>query len=267
MSDWGLAVRSCERFRVRAQLEYSTPGYSIRVERLKRPRTWIALGVLVVGLALMPRVWARAVASDRVYERAEAVPAEPEPRVAIVLGAGLAPGGRPSAVLYDRVATAVDLYRAGRVDKLLLTGDNRFVEYNEPEVMRETAQGLGVPDADLVLDYAGRRTYDSCYRASAIFEVRRAIVVTQEFHLDRSLYLCRAMGIDAIGVVADRRPYPRSAATWWSLREIAATASAWLDVNLLHPEPVLGEKIPIARGVGGRGPGVREDEASVSRLP
>ena len=215
------------------------------MDRLKRPRTWIALAVVLATLAVLPRAWARAVSNDRVYANAEAVPAEAEPRVAIVLGAGLARGGRPSAVLYDRIATAVDLYRAGRVDKLLLTGDNRFVEYNEPEVMRETAREMGVPDADLVLDYAGRRTYDSCYRARAIFEVRRAIVVTQQFHLDRALYLCKAMEIDAIGVTADRRQYPASAAAWWSLREIPASASAWLDVNILHPEPVLGEKMPI----------------------
>jgi SanA protein len=217
------------------------------VDRFKRPRIWIALAVVLAALVLLPRAWARAVSNDRVYASAEAVPAEAAPRVAIVLGAGLARGGRPSAVLYDRIATAVDLYRAGRVDKLLLTGDNRFVEYNEPEVMRETARQMGVPDADLVLDYAGRRTYDSCYRAHAIFEVRRAIVVTQGFHLDRALYLCRAMGIDAIGVVADRRRYPPSAEAWWSLREIPASVSAWLDVNVLHPEPVLGEKMPIAQ--------------------
>jgi SanA protein len=217
------------------------------VNRLKRPRTLIALAVVLSALVLMPRAWARAVSNDLVFASTEAVPAEAEPRVAIVLGAGLARGGRPSTVLYDRVATAVDLYRAGRVSKLLLTGDNRFVEYNEPEVMRETARQMGVPDADLVLDYAGRRTYDSCYRAREIFQVHRAVVVTQEFHLDRALYLCKAMGIDAIGVPADRRSYPRSAAAWWSLREIPATASAWLDVNVLHPRPVLGEKLPIAQ--------------------
>lgn len=238
------------------------------VDRLKRPRTWIVLAVMLVALVLLPRAWARAVSNDRVYATAEAVPSEAEPRVAIVLGAGLAKGGRPSAVLYDRVATAVDLYRAGRVNKLLLTGDNRYVEYNEPEVMRETARQMGVPDADLVLDYAGRRTYDSCYRAREIFDVRRAVVVTQEFHLDRALYLSKAMGIDAIGVPADRRSYPRGAEAWWSLREIPASVSAWLDVNVLHPEPVLGEKMPIGQGSGIRSQesGKRENTPLVSSL-
>lgn len=213
------------------------------MEYLKRWRTWIVLLVVASLLVLTPRLWMRVAYDDRVYSRFEDVPAEDQPRIALVLGAGLAPGGGPSPVLYDRVATAADLYHAGRVHKLLLSGDNRFVNYNEPEVMRETARTLGVPDADIVLDYAGRRTYDSCYRARDIFEVHRAIVVTQAFHLDRALYLCDAMGIDAIGVDAGRRPYGGEG--WWSTREIAATAAAMLDVNVLHPTPVLGDKIPI----------------------
>jgi SanA protein len=147
--------------------------------------------------------------------------------------------------LYDRVATAVELYRRGLVSKLLLTGDNRFVDYNEPEAMRRTAVELGVPAEDLVLDYAGRRTYDSCYRAKEIFGVQRAMLVTQAFHLERALYLCEAFGIDGIGVVADRRNYTQTSQTWWSIREAAASFAAWIDVNLTRPTPVLGEPLPI----------------------
>jgi SanA protein len=215
------------------------------VEYIKRPRTWVLLFVLVVVLLLIPRMWMRIVYEDRIYPSVEDVPLEDAPRVALVFGAGLSAGGGPSPVLYDRVATAAALYHDGRVRKLLLSGDNRFVDYNEPEVMRATARALGVPDRDIVLDYAGRRTYDSCYRARDIFEVTRAIVVTQAFHLDRALYLCDAMGIDAVGVDAGRRDYGDHAETWWSLREVPATATAWLDVNVLHPTPVLGQKMPI----------------------
>lgn len=182
--------------------------------------------------------------ATRLYPTAADVPSD-SPRIAIVFGAGLNRSGGPSPVLYDRVATAVDLYQRGLVDKLLLTGDNRFVDYNEPEAMRQTALQLGVPDGDLVLDYAGRRTYDSCYRARSIFGVERAILVTQAFHLDRAMYLCASFGLDTIGVMADRRSYAASSATWWSIREAAATVAAWLDVNLLRPTPVLGEKLPI----------------------
>ena len=95
----------------------------------------------------------------RIYPSAADVHAD-VPRVAIVFGAGLERSGGPTPILYDRVATAVELYQRGLVSKLLLTGDNRFVNYNEPEAMRQTALQLGVPDSDLVLDYAGRRTYD-----------------------------------------------------------------------------------------------------------
>ena len=132
------------------------------------------------------------------------------------------------------------LYRRGVVDKLLLTGDNRFDNYNEPEAMRRTAVKLGVPDEDLVLDYAGRRTYDNCYRAREIFGVKRAILVTQAFHLERALYLCDAFGLDSLGVAADRRPYMQTAQTWWSIREAAATLAAWLDVNVRAPDARVG---------------------------
>lgn len=177
----------------------------------------------------------------QIYSVAEA----PGERIAIVFGAGLWRNGTPTPILYDRVATAVELYQQGKVKKLLLSGDNRFVYYNEPEAMRQAALKLGVPDTALVLDYAGRSTYDTCYRAKAIFGVSRAILVTQMFHLPRGLLICEALGIQAIGVNADRRRYPRRAATFWSIREIFATANAWVAVHITHPLPVLGEPLPI----------------------
>ena len=93
----------------------------------------------------------------------------PAKRVAIVFGAEVKRDGTPSTVLRDRVETAVELYKNGKVKKLLMSGDNRFVNYNEPESMRQYALKLGMPDSDIVLDYAGRRTYDTCYRAKEIF--------------------------------------------------------------------------------------------------
>ena len=111
--------------------------------------------------------------------------------------------------------------------------------------MRQTALQLGMPDDALVLDYAGRRTYDSCYRARDIFGLNRAILVTQAFHLDRALYLCNSLGVDSIGVTADRRIYAASSMAWWSMREAAANVEAWLDLNITHPLPILGDKLPI----------------------
>jgi SanA protein len=189
--------------------------------------------------------WVHAAYQPGIYNSVSALPAAEEPRVAIVFGAGVWRGNRPSPVLYDRLATAAELYKAGKAQKLLLTGDNRVANYNEPAVMRETALEMGVPDSDIVLDYAGRRTYDSCYRAKEIFGVRSAVLVTQAFHIDRAMYLCHSVGIDCVGVIADHQDYPDHSRFWWSTREVGATFVAWLDIHLLHPTPVLGDKIPI----------------------
>jgi SanA protein len=200
----------------------------------------LVAGLSATGMLLCLRTLVRARAANRIYDRTNDVPPAP---VALVLGAGLNRDSTPTAALYDRVATAVDLYKAGKVKKLLMSGDNRFVNYNEPAAMKKLAVQLGVPAADVVLDYAGRRTYDSCYRAKEIFKVKQLVIVTQRFHLDRSLFLCDAMGIPSVGVVADRRVY--QTLPWWELRETLATAAAWWDVNVRRPIPVLGEPLPI----------------------
>ena len=114
---------------------------------------------------------------------------------------------RPSPVLRDRITTAAELYFDGKVQKLLMSGDNRFLDYNEPGAMQAYALELGVPESDIILDYAGRRTYDTCYRARFIFDVTDALVVTQAYHLPRVLVTCQGLGINAIGVVADQRDY------------------------------------------------------------
>jgi SanA protein len=201
----------------------------------------VALIILTLTTLWTLHTWFHDRAADRIYTDIDAAPPAP---IALVLGAGLYRDGSPTPALYDRVATAVELYKAGKVKKLLMTGDNRSVNYNEPEAMRKLAIRLGVPNEDIVLDYAGRRTYDSCYRAKEIFEVKQLVVVTQRFHLARSLFLCDAMGIPSTGVVADRRDYRMY--QWWELREVFATVAAWWDVNVRRPVPVLGEKLPIS---------------------
>lgn len=197
--------------------------------------TVTALGILVL---LGFRGWVEWRYGDRTFPRVDGTPSMP---AAIVFGAGYWPGGRPSEALADRMDTAIDLYEAGKVNKLLLTGDNRFVDYNEPAVMADYALARGVPRGDLVLDYAGRRTYDSCYRAGAIFGVERAVLVTQAFHLPRALYTCDRLGLEAVGIVADRHRYIR--APWFRFRELFALMRAWLDLNLAKPLPVLGDPI------------------------
>jgi len=166
-------------------------------------------------------------------------------KVAIVFGAGLWHDGTPTPVLKDRVSTAADLYFSGKVEKLLMSGDNRFVEYNEPGAMKDYAMQLGVPAEDIVLDYAGRRTYDTCYRAGYIFDLQEAILVTQQFHLPRTIYICNKLGVAATGVVADKRVYSRGDALYWQIRELPATLVAFLQVHITRPIPVLGDPEPI----------------------
>ena len=173
----------------------------------------------------------------------------PSTNVAIVFGAGLRYDGTPTAILRDRVQTAADLYHQGKVKKLLFSGDNRFIEYNEPGSMRAYALTLNVPPEDIILDYAGRRTYDTCYRAKYIFDVNQAILVTQNFHLPRALFLCNQIGIDATGVNADLRTYSRRSLIIWNFREALATMGAMVDVWIRHPIPVLGDPQPIQLGI------------------
>jgi SanA protein len=167
----------------------------------------------------------------------------PSMSVAIVFGAGIWPDGSLSDILADRVDTAIELYRQGKVRKLLFTGDNRYLNYNEPQRMADYAIERGVPESDIVLDYAGRRTYDSCYRARYIFEVDNAILVTQAYHLPRALFSADRMGIHVVGVAADRHQYINI--TNYSLRELLATPVAWWEVLISHPLPVLGPTLPI----------------------
>ena len=197
-------------------------------------------GILAGLLVLALQAWTARRYEPMISAHVEAVPARP---AAIVFGAGYWPSGQLSNILMDRMDTAIDLYMAGKVRKLLLTGDNRFVDYNEPRRMAEYAQMRGVPREDLVLDYAGRRTYDSCYRAKAIFGLEEAVLVSQAYHLPRALFTCSRLGLDAVGIAADRREYVYQ--RWYRLRELLALSRAWLDVTVLKPLPVLGDPIAV----------------------
>ena len=126
-----------------------------------------------------------------------------------------------------------------------MSGDNSVATYNEPEAMRQYAISLGVPDEDIVLDYAGRRTYDTCFRAKAIFGIERAILVTQEFHLPRAIFLCNMLGIEGVGVEADQRYYRKISRLIWNTRELMATTAAFVDVYFKKPLPILGDPEPI----------------------
>lgn len=207
----------------------------------------MVIKILLVILLLAPVLGVLPRQITGVYARSHIINIEkvqPSP-VAIVFGAGLWRDGTPTPVLRDRVETAAELYFAGKVEKLLMSGDNSRQDYNEPQAMRDYAISLGVPDAVIALDYAGRRTYDTCYRARDIFGIRSAILVTQSFHLPRAIYTCNALGIKATGVPADQRDYRKGSLAYWNLREIPASLVALWEVHISKPLPVLGDPEPI----------------------
>ena len=179
----------------------------------------------------------------RIQKSMTEIPPEEPKRIAIVFGARVWDNGVPSNSLSDRVLTAVELYRAGRVKKLLMSGDRQGENYDEPAAMKKQALELGIAESDIVLDNDGKRTFDTCYRAREIFGVQKAILVTQDYHQPRALYLCNSLGIDSIGITANRRIYDRE--KYFHFREFFSIASAWFEINVVSSEVAGGQKQPI----------------------
>jgi vancomycin permeability regulator SanA len=208
-------------------------------------------GVCIAGVAVLALF---ALACNRIVLNAaapfvvrDAASIEPRP-VAIVFGAGLNPDGTPTPMLADRIDGGIELLQAGKVHALLFTGDNGTVEHNELASMQDYALARGVPRTEIVLDYAGFDTYDSCYRAAAIFGVRSAILVTQDFHIARAVYFCRHRGIDALGYPRpDWGVYAGNTMRAQMLREIVSRTKAVIDVVTHRVPKVLGSPEPPIR--------------------
>jgi len=193
-----------------------------------RRHRWALLAAVAIAVALpvMPPVAVTLATHGSLHTGTDGVPAAP---VALVLGAGIDGNGTPSPFLAERLQVAADLYRAGRVRALLMSGDHSRTDYDEVGAMAARAQALGVPASAIVQDYAGFDTYSSCYRARSVWGVRRAVVVTQPFHLTRAVWTCRQLGVDATG--AGTANDGGQGATWYGwLREIPGIDKAVLDV-------------------------------------
>ena len=154
-------------------------------QRRRKPLLLILMIIILSSLFfIFPKILYEFYSQQKLFDK-EDTPSRP---IAIVFGAGLLNDGTPTRVLEDRVVTATELYMAGKVKKLLMSGDNRFVDYNEPAAMKSLAVNLGVPEEDIVMDFAGRRTYDTCFRANYIFQVEEAILITQRYHQPRAIF-------------------------------------------------------------------------------
>lgn len=164
----------------------------------------------------------------------------PEYEVAIVFGAGLKENGEPHDMLRDRLIVVAELYKAGKIKKILVSGDNRYEDYNEPQAMFDyLVEEYEIPADVIYRDFAGRRSYDTCIRAKDIFGVEKALLITQGYHLPRTIYTCEGLGLESEGISGTLEPYMGE--EYYKLREVVAIYKSWFDVNIWSPEYVGGD--------------------------
>jgi vancomycin permeability regulator SanA len=197
----------------------------------------LAAGVLIVSLAMVDVTTESITTIDALAKDADLS----EYDCVLVLGAGVRPDGTPSAMLYDRVTVACDLYETtqGKIP-LLMSGDHTG-DYNEVGVMKNLATEWGVPSERVFLDHEGDSTFESLWRARTVFGAKKLVIVTQQYHLHRALYIARELGMEAVGVSADLRPYRKQAQ--YSAREQLARfkdmfAAAQASVAVAFPPTV-----------------------------
>ena len=162
----------------------------------------------------------------------------------VVLGCLVKNDGTPSDMLSDRLRRGIELYEQGAAPKIIMSGDHGTEDYDEVNTMKRVATEAGVPSCDVFMDHAGFSTYESIYRAKEIFEADKIIIVTQEYHLYRALYIAQQLGIEAYGVNADYHTYRGQLK--YEAREVLARCKDFVN-GIFKPEPTyLGETIPIS---------------------
>ena len=202
----------------------------------------ICAGILGTSVLLLANGHVKHSTADQIITPEDAAALEGVDCI-LVLGCLVKADGTPSDMLYDRISVGVTLYQNGASPKLLMSGDHGQKEYDEVNTMKAYAIDAGVPSADVFMDHAGFSTYESIYRAKEIFGADKIIIVTQEYHLHRALYIANALGIEAYGVSADLRGY--SGQTKRDLREILARIKD-LGYSLFKPAPTyLGDPISL----------------------
>ncbi len=163
----------------------------------------------------------------------------------LVLGAGV-DGTTLSHMLEDRVKTGINLYELGSAPKILMSGDHGRDDYDEVNAMKSYAKEQGVPSEDIFMDHAGFSTYESMYRARDVFQAKKIIIISQEYHLHRAIYIAEYLGLEAYGVDSQLRPYAADTNIYNTIREFLARNKEFIYVRL-NPEPTyLGEAIPIS---------------------
>lgn len=203
----------------------------------------VSLGVLGAALLFGINGWVKSSVKEYILTEKQAAELTDMDCI-LVLGCKVGTNGTPSHMLEDRLRQGVALYDLGAAPKLLMSGDHGTVQYDEVDAMKRYAVNAGISSQDVFMDHAGFSTYESVYRAKAVFEVQRVIIVTQEYHLYRALMVARQMGLEAYGVAADYRTY--AGQTSRDIREILARAKDF-GMTIFWPEPTyLGDVIPIS---------------------
>jgi len=149
--------------------------------------------------------------------------------IGLVFGAGLRKVGQPSAVLQDRIKTAIKLYQDNRIGRFIFSADSATPDYDEVTAMKNFALQEGLPESAMIEDKFGTNTYQSCYRLKNEFGLSSAVLITQRYHLPRALYYCQELGIDALGIASLDRGYPRQ--LFFTAREYLASLAAWFKIN------------------------------------
>lgn len=179
---------------------------------------------------------------DRIISPREAVELENVDCI-MVLGCGVRQDGSPSGMLKDRLEEGIGLYKGGASDRLLMSGDHGRKDYDEVNLMKQYAVEAGIPSENIFMDHAGFSTYESMYRARDIFQVKKIVIVTQNYHMYRALFVARSMGMEAYGVASDPRSYGGQLLR--DVRELLARPKD-LIYTMVKPKPTyLGEAIPV----------------------
>lgn len=213
--------------------------------RITKITACVLIACMVLGLVAILAINARVVSvgKERLLTAQEAAQLEGADCI-LVLGCQVKSDGTPSLMLKDRLDRGVELYQLGAAPKLLMSGDHGQPDYDEVGTMKQYAMDAGVPSSDVFMDHAGFSTYESMYRAKEVFQAKKVIIVSQEYHLYRAIYIAQALGLDAYGLAADGQDY----AGQWSrdAREVLARVKDFF-ISIWKPQPTyLGEAVPVS---------------------
>ncbi len=212
----------------------------------KKRKLWPWLLALVLLVAVPFVIDRMVVSSAAPYIVSDSAASTMQADCVLVLGAGVWENDRPSPVLRDRLLSGIALYENGAAPRLLMSGDHGRKQYDEVNTMKAFAIEQGVPSEDIFMDHAGFSTYESMYRARDIFQAQRVIIVTQQYHLYRAVYIARALGLDAYGVAVPDIYTAQAYRTARNIREMLARVKDFCYCAVKPMPTYLGEAIPVS---------------------